>query len=189
MKDLQKSNLKLNHLVLVVGANRLKIWDGARCAVLFGRSKSATANDATWLKEAKSMKHIFIFVFLALFALEIPKAFGGDSFYYEQRLRLGKSSTQVLIKHGLCTDDNDCGKKNLVGSGGMYSGVHLVLYDMHDLPAIKEIIGLCMDEYEKNAEQMSILVEVYREKHDGAVGLINSLSTNPYIKLHIKGEI
>lgn len=133
------------------------------------------------------MKRILFFALLMSFFIEIPIAFGGDSFYYEQRLRLGQSSTQVLIKHGLCTDDNDCGKKNLVGSGGMYSGVHLVLYDMHDLPAIKEIIGLCMDEYEKNAKQMSILVEVYREKHEGAVGLINSFSA-PYIKLNVKGE-
>lgn len=134
------------------------------------------------------MKRILFFALLISFFIEIQIAFGGDSFYYEQRLRLGQNSTQVLIKHGLCTDDNDCGKKTLVGSGGMYSGVHLVLYDMHDLSVIKEIIGLCMDEYEKNAKRMSIIVEVYREKHEDVVGLVNTLSTSPYIKFNVKGE-
>jgi hypothetical protein len=41
MKDIQKSSLKLNHLV-VGGAIRLKNRNGAQCAVLLGRSKCAT---------------------------------------------------------------------------------------------------------------------------------------------------
>jgi hypothetical protein len=47
MKDIQKSSLKLNHLV-VGGAIRLKNRNGAQCAVLLGRSKGDAANDAVF---------------------------------------------------------------------------------------------------------------------------------------------
>lgn len=134
------------------------------------------------------MKRILFFALLMSFFIEIPIAFGGDSFYYEQRLRLVESSKQVLIKHGLCTDDNDCSKKTLVLAGGMPSGISVELYDIHDASAIKEIIGLCMDEYEKNAKRMSIEVKVWKEKHEDVMGLIRPLIVSPYIKLYVKGE-
>lgn len=134
------------------------------------------------------MKRIFFFSSLTALLVQIPMAFGGDSFYYEQRLRLGQNSKQVLIKHGLCADDNDCVKKTLVLTGGTSSGVIISLYDIRDSSAIKEIIGLCMDEYEKNEKRMSIIVEVYREKHEDVMGPISSLLTSPYIKLYVQGE-
>ncbi len=49
MKDLQENSLKLNHLVLVMGgAIRLMNRNGAQCAVLLERSKSAMANNAVF---------------------------------------------------------------------------------------------------------------------------------------------
>lgn len=49
MKEFRESNLKLNHLVWVMGgAILLMIRNGAQCAVLFGRSKCDAANDAVF---------------------------------------------------------------------------------------------------------------------------------------------
>lgn len=137
------------------------------------------------------IKRIIFFTLFAFFFIGSQLAIGGDSLYYEQRVRLGKESKKILIRNGLCTDDNDCVKKTLVLTGGMDSigkssgGVYVALYDIHELPVIKEIIGLCMDEYEENAKRMSITVEVYKEKHEDAVGLFN-LFTTPYFKLYLQ---
>lgn len=135
------------------------------------------------------MKRVLIFIFLASLFITIPIVIGGSpSIYQEQALRLTQSSDSILIKHGLCIDRNDCTKKQFVLFVRTSSGVMLNVYGISELRAISEIIGLCMDEYEKNAKRMSIDVKVYREKHEDVVGPINSLLTSPYIKLHVRGE-
>ena len=135
------------------------------------------------------MKHISIFVLLAFFAFEIPTAFGGEpSTYQAQGLRLIKNSDLILIKHGLCNDENDCVKKQLIFFKNMSSGVKLSVYGIPDLDVISEIIGICLDEYGKNAKRMSIDVKVYREKHEDAMGLIKLLFINPHIKLYLQGD-
>ncbi len=47
MKDLQESDVKLNHLVMGA-ATRLLNRNGAQCVVLLGRSQSDAANDAVF---------------------------------------------------------------------------------------------------------------------------------------------
>ena len=47
MKDLQESDVKLNHLMMG-DATRLMNQNGAQCAVLFGRNMCATMNDAVF---------------------------------------------------------------------------------------------------------------------------------------------
>lgn len=134
------------------------------------------------------MKRIFFFSLLAAFLVEIPIALGGDSLYYEQRDRLAKTSIQVLIRRGLCVDENDCHIKQFVLVAGSTGGVVLNVYGISDLPAISEIFSASIDEYEKNGGKMGVFVEVYRQKHEDVMGFIRPIFTSPYIKLYFKGE-
>lgn len=135
------------------------------------------------------MKRILFFALLASLFVEMPIAIGGSpSIYQEQALKLTENSKFAFIRHGLCIDENDCTKKQFVFFIRTSSGVMLDIYGISDLRVISEIIGACLDEYEKNAKRMSIDVKVYREKHEDVVGPINSLFTSPYIKLHLKEE-
>lgn len=135
------------------------------------------------------MKRILFFSLLASLLIEIPIAIGGSpSIYQEQALKLTENSKSALIRHGLCIDENDCTKKRFVFFLRTSSGVMLDIYGISDLRVISEIIGACLDEYEKNTKRMSIDVKVYREKHEDVVGPINSLFTSPYIKLYLQGE-
>lgn len=135
------------------------------------------------------MKRILFFALLISFFIEIPIAIGGSpSIYQEQALTLTENSKLALIRHGLCIDENDCTKKQFVFFLRTSSGVMLDIYGISDLRVISEIIGACLNEYEKNAKRMSIDVKVYREKREDAVGPINSLLTSPYIKFYLRGE-
>lgn len=133
------------------------------------------------------MKHIFFFALLAFCSLEIPTVFGGDASYYEQSFRLVKNSIQVLIKHGLCTDENDCNKKQFVTAAGRPWGVILELSDIQNSSAIQEIIGLCIDEYDKGEKKFSIALKGYKEKHEDLMGFAK-LYTKPRVELILKGE-
>lgn len=135
------------------------------------------------------MKRILFFTLLASLFIEIPIAIGGSpSIYQEQALKLTENSKSALIRHGLCIDENDCTKKQFVFFLRTSSGVMLDVYGISDLRVISEIIGACLDEYEKNAKRMSIDVKVYREKHEDVMGLIKPLFVSPYIKLYLQGE-
>jgi len=134
------------------------------------------------------MKHIFIFALLAFSLAETPLAFAGDSLYYEQRERLANTSIQVLIRHRLCVDENDCHIKQFVLVAGSTGGAVLYVYGISDLHVISEIISASIEEYEKNGNKMGVFVEVYRQKHEDVMGLIRPFFTRPYIKLYLQGE-
>ncbi|KAF0190857.1 MAG: hypothetical protein FD165_2318 [Gammaproteobacteria bacterium] len=135
------------------------------------------------------MRHIFRIVLLAFLLIETSVVLGGSpSIYQEQALRLTQSAKSILIKHQLCVDENDCTKKQFVFFVRTSKGVILNIYDISNIQVISEIIGASVDEYEKNAKAMSINVKIYNEKHEDAVGLINSLLAAPYIKLYLQGE-
>lgn len=135
------------------------------------------------------MKRIFIFALLVFCSREIPIAFGGEpSTYQQQGLRLLQNSRPILIKHGLCIDENDCVKKQLVLFKSASSGLMLSIYGISDIGVISEIIGICLNEYGKNEKRMSIDVKVYRQKHEETMGLIKPIFISPYIKLDLQGE-
>lgn len=134
------------------------------------------------------MKRILLFSLLTIVFVEIPIVFGGDSLYYEQRERLARTSIQVLIKRGLCVDENDCHVKQIVFAEGSTGGVVLTVYASPDLRTISEIVSASIDEYEKNHKKMGVFVEVYRQKHEDVMGLFRPFFTSPYIKLYLQGE-
>ncbi|MCX7192030.1 MAG: hypothetical protein NTY60_00090 [Proteobacteria bacterium] len=135
------------------------------------------------------MKRILFFVLLVFFTLEVPMVFGGEpSTYQIQGLRISQNSDQILIKHGLCIDENDCVEKQLMFFKSASSGLMLSVYGISDVGAISEIIGICLDEYGRNAKRISIEVKVYREKHEETRGLIKSRLISPYIKFYLQGE-
>lgn len=135
------------------------------------------------------MKHIIIFFMWPFLFLGTQQTFSGESStYHIQGLRLLKDSKPILIKHGLCIDENDCVKKQLVLFKDMTTGVMVSVYGISDIGTISEIIGVCLNEYEKNKKRMSIDVKVYREKHEDVMGLTKPLFVSPFIKLYLQGE-
>lgn len=131
----------------------------------------------------------YISLLALLFVLESPTAFCGESSTYQmQGLRLIKSSDLILIKHGLCIDENACVKKQLVFFKNTSSGIKLIIYGISDMDVISEITAACIDEYGINSKRMSIDVEVFREKREDTMGLIKPIFISPYIKLYLQGE-
>lgn len=126
---------------------------------------------------------LFLFLFFG-----IQQALAGDSHYYEQRDELVKSSIQILIRHKLCADENDCHIKEYVLVEGATGGIVLDVYGIHDLSAISEIVSASIAAYKKHGKKMGVNLEVYREKHEDVMGLIKPFITRPYIKLQLQGE-
>lgn len=100
-----------------------------------------------------------VFAITMVVALNADAA--GNRKYENQRLELLERIKEVLVKHHLCDDKNDCSKKQLVFALPADWGIGVEVYGVHDSGALTEIANLCSAAFFSNGTEMSIRVQVF----------------------------
>ena len=146
------------------------------------------AHSTTFAGEATLILKTVILLLLGVISIEFSPTFAADDIAYEQRLRLINEAKDIFIRRNICTDrERDCREKELVLSARSYTGNLFEFYEI-DADAVREIIGLCLTEYERSNRKITMTIVFYKEPHQARVGKAFKLKTpKPYIEITLKG--
>lgn len=95
---------------------------------------------------------------------------------------------KILISHDLCSDKNDCSKKQIFFYAPGGRKLYISFYSITDLEIIREIINKTLLVYTKNNISTSIQVEAFEHDHSERGGLLKQFfsKNEPFLTMSIK---
>lgn len=113
---------------------------------------------------------------------------GGIRSVEEQGLGVGIKAKNVLINRGLCKDDLDCTRKQIIFFARQGNRIWMELYEVVDLSVVSEIGELCLAEYANSNRSLFITLEAYKSPHSDHMRLFKSMNPPPFLLLKLTPE-
>jgi len=92
---------------------------------------------------------------IGAFSLNVFAGFE-DRKFQDSGHNIAKNAFSILIEKGICSDENDCNKKEIFFYGGISSGIEIYIYGVLDQDVISNILESCSDEYVSSGRKMNI---------------------------------
>ena len=103
----------------------------------------------------------------------------------EQGLGIGIRAKNVLINRGLCKDDQDCSRKQIIFFARQGNRIVMELYEVTDSNVVAEIAGLCFAEYTNSNRNLFITLEAFKTPHGDHMRLFKSMNPPPFLLIKL----
>ena len=111
---------------------------------------------------------------------------GGDLTYYDQAHDIAKEMDQILIKHGICNNTDDCNKKQVRFLGWYSWGIYVATYSIKDGRVLNELLNVCSKFFFDHKCQIKLEVNIYPVSKTAELGAAPWNKPKP-IKITMKG--
>jgi hypothetical protein len=92
---------------------------------------------------------------------DFTSAMAGSGYYDKQARILDRQLLPILIKNGICRNDNDCVSKEVLFWSESSRGVYIGIYSIKDGRVLNELLNVCTKYFFDQKCQVDLEVHIY----------------------------